>query len=127
MALSPVAQGQPHVASHNAERDAINVIETSVATKASTSHVHTQANVTGLVASLENKADDVHTHTSTQITGAVTLDQMAVGSTITVDKAKNGGTWPARPTSRTDLCVVWTGNTDPGAAALEGDKWDVVA
>lgn len=29
-----------------------------------------------------------------------------------------------RPTARTDICVIFTGVADPGATALEGDKWD---
>ncbi|MEO5690728.1 MAG: hypothetical protein ABIQ64_00910 [Candidatus Saccharimonadales bacterium] len=28
-----------------------------------------------------------------------------------------------RPTSRTDIVVMWTGATDPGGAALSGDVW----
>lgn len=146
--LAPVAQGQPHVAAHNAERDEINALGTAMSGKAATVHTHTTAQVTGLDTALAGKsstghlhelnevngleaaladtADVVHDHTFSQINDQASYDQIPPYSTLTIDKAKNGGTWPARPTSRTDICVVWTGNTDPGAAALDGDKWDVV-
>jgi hypothetical protein len=42
--------------------------------------------------------------------GPVSLTQLPSGSTITV--VKSGSNWPARPTSRSDIVVVWEG-ADP--------------
>lgn len=47
--------------------------------------------------------------------GAPTLANMPAGTTITV--AKSGSTWPARPTSRTDLIVQWKG-PDPSPSIV---------
>lgn len=41
---------------------------------------------------------------------------LPAGSTITV--AKSSGTWPARPTSRTDIIVQWKG-ADPSPSIVE--------
>jgi hypothetical protein len=41
---------------------------------------------------------------------APTYANLPAGSTLTV--AKSGGTWPARPTSRSDIIVQWKG-ADP--------------
>ncbi len=63
-------------------------------------------------------------------TGSITIADLPPGGTITIDKTKGGygaaaGSWPtSRPTDRADLCIVWTGDTDPGAIAIAGDKWD---
>lgn len=43
----------------------------------------------------------------------VSYDMLPAGTTITV--AKSGATWPSRPTSRTDIVVVWKG-ADPSPA-----------
>lgn len=59
-----------------------------------------------------------------------TIADLPAGSVITV--YKSGGTWPARPTTRSDITVVWTG-TLPGPAivssgtggAYNGDKHDI--
>lgn len=45
--------------------------------------------------------------------GGGTVDTIPAGSTLTVQKS--GGTWPARPTSRTDITVAWKG-ADPSPA-----------
>lgn len=45
-------------------------------------------------------------------TGLTPLAEMPAGSTLVV--RKNGSTWPARPTSRTDIVVMWVGpGSDP--------------
>lgn len=43
-------------------------------------------------------------------TGLLGIDRLPAGSTLTV--AKSGSTWPARPTSRSDVIVQWKG-ADP--------------
>ena len=40
-----------------------------------------------------------------------------------VNVSESGGTY-SRPTTRADICVTFTGTSDPGAFALPGDKWD---
>lgn len=65
-----------------------------------------------------------HTHAATDITsGLLGVADAPAGSQIVVDKVKNGGTWPARPTARTDVTVKWIGDTDPSTAAINGDTW----
>lgn len=61
---------------------------------------------------------------------AVPISDLPAGSTITV--YKTGGVWPARPTTRTDVTVVWTGALPAPAivgsgtgGAYNGDKHDV--
>ncbi|MGB4759386.1 MAG: hypothetical protein WBP26_05020 [Candidatus Saccharimonadales bacterium] len=44
-----------------------------------------------------------------------TLANLPAGTTITV--AKSGGTWPARPTSRSDIVVQWKG-PDPSPSIV---------
>ncbi|MFZ1812571.1 MAG: hypothetical protein WAU02_03585 [Candidatus Saccharimonadales bacterium] len=43
-------------------------------------------------------------------TGLLGIDRLPAGSTLTV--AKSGSTWPARPTSRSDVIIQWKG-ADP--------------
>lgn len=86
------------------------------------------------VPALASKAALVHTHAISDLTatgtrnsttflrgdgvwavptgsgGSPTIDTMPAGTTVTVLKA--GSTWPARPTSRTDIIVAWKG-ADP--------------
>ncbi len=47
--------------------------------------------------------------------GSPTYANAPAGSTFTV--LKSGGTWPARPTSRTDVVVQWKG-ADPSPAIV---------
>lgn len=81
----------------------------------------------------ENKANLSHGHDAEDITsGALAIDRLAPGSVICVDKAKSvfgaAGSWPTtRPTARTDIVVIWKGDTDPGTIALAGDEWKVTA
>jgi hypothetical protein len=61
----------------------------------------------------------------------ITLADLPPGSLIVVDKAKAfygaAGVWPStRPSSRTDLVVLWLGDTDPGVVAIAGDIVDLV-
>lgn len=51
------------------------------------------------------------------------IENAPAGTVVNV--SESGGTY-TRPTARTDICVVFTGTSDPGSAALEGDKWDRV-
>lgn len=55
--------------------------------------------------------------------GSVTYDTLPANMVVVVRKDEAAGTWPARPTSRTDLVVDWTG-TDPGPVSgmLTGDR-----
>ena len=48
-------------------------------------------------------------------------DGLPAGSVMFANESS--GTY-VRPTARTDICVIFTGVVDPGATALEGDKWD---
>jgi hypothetical protein len=62
---------------------------------------------------------------------SVTIADLPPGGMIVVDKAKAfygaAGVWPSsRPTSRTDICVLWLGDTDPGTIAIAGDIVDLV-
>lgn len=89
-------------------------------------HETLRQNVISLSADVETlKAGGTsHTHVAADITsGTFSLALMPAGSTITVDKVKNGGSWPSRPTARTDVRCDWLGNTDPGGAAINGDTW----
>lgn len=52
---------------------------------------------------------------ATMAGGNPTFANLPAGTTITV--AKSGGTWPARPTSRTDIVVQWKG-PDPSPAIV---------
>ena len=62
----------------------------------------------------------VVTSTTTGL-ASVTVADLPAGSVLNV--AESGGAY-TRPTARTDLTVIFTGVSDPGAAALDGDKWD---
>lgn len=62
-------------------------------------------------------------NTSYVLTQVATLANAPVGAMINVKEV--GGSY-TRPTSRTDVCVVFTGTSDPASVALDGDKWDRV-
>lgn len=55
------------------------------------------------------------------LTQIAALANAPAGTMINVNES--GGTY-TRPTSRTDVCVVFTGTSDPASVALPGDKWD---
>lgn len=52
--------------------------------------------------------------------GNVTIAQLPAGSVIHV--LESGGSY-TRPTSRTDVRVIFIGTTDPGSTALSDDLW----
>lgn len=49
------------------------------------------------------------------------MENIPPGSTVNVKEV--GGAY-TRPTARTDICVIFTGVSDPGSVAIDGDKWD---
>lgn len=56
-----------------------------------------------------------------------TYDALPAGSTVTVAFDADSGSWPARPTDRTDIAVHWVGGTvlDAPVDAVAGlDYWD---
>lgn len=63
--------------------------------------------------------------------GGVTVENLPAGSVVMVKKT--GTTWPARPTTRTDLVVVWQG-TEPSPPIVtsgtggmySGDERDII-
>lgn len=52
--------------------------------------------------------------------GMTTLADLPAGTTVT---AVFNTTWPARPTSRTDIVVLWIGGTEAPTNALTNDMW----
>jgi hypothetical protein len=90
------------------------------------------ASITGLQTNIDAKADIVHSHDAGDINsssgGTLSLATMWIGGPVIVDKALDdygpAGSWPsARPTSRTDVKVIWMGDTDPGAIVFDRDIW----
>lgn len=65
---------------------------------------------------VDNVADASKAFSASQITsGTFPISLMPAGTTLTV--RKSGGTWPARPTSRTDITVIWVG-ADPSPSIV---------
>jgi hypothetical protein len=58
--------------SKNAVRDKVELIETEIAGKASSSHSHAESDITGLVSDLAGKASSVHSHAIADVTGLQT-------------------------------------------------------
>ena len=52
---------------------------------------------------------------------SVTIADLPAGSMVNVAEVAGAYT---RPTARTDIVCVFTGVSDPGAEAIDGDKWD---
>ena len=105
---------------------AITGLDAALAGKSATGHTHTIANVTSLQTSLDGKAAVAHTHSAADVTsGLLNTARLPAGTTITIDKVKNSNVWPARSafTTRTDLSVVWIGDTTPPASSIDGDRW----
>jgi hypothetical protein len=76
----------------------------------------TAANVGAAATSHAHSASDVTSGTlSTSRLPTIPVSLAPAGTNITVDKS--GGTWPARPTSRTDIIVRWRG-ADPSPAIV---------
>jgi hypothetical protein len=68
------------------------------------------------VPGLSGKANTTHTHAVSDITtGSFDYAFLPAGTTLTV--AKSAGTWPARPTSRSDIIVQWKG-ADPSPSIV---------
>lgn len=91
-------------------------------------------NVQAAITELDSDKSPVnHTHATSAVTsGEFSIERLSIGSVIVVDKAKAfygaAGSWPTtRPTNRTDIVVIWKGDTDPGVIALAGDEWKVTA
>lgn len=61
---------------------------------------------------------------ATNLTGTISLERIPAGSRITVTKTTS---YPARPTARTDITIVWKGNTAPtfggSGAVADVDEW----
>ena len=93
------------VSTGGASRFAVNVADLG-ATRAQATHTHGTGNLID---------DD----------GFLALSLLPDGVPIVVDKVKESGTWPSRPTARTDVPVIWVGDTDPGGSpkAIDGDLW----
>ena len=77
------------------------------------------------LANVDNTSDankPISTATATALAGKAplshshTIADLPAGSVVST----SGST---RPTSRTDIVVIWTGAADPGASALNGDIW----
>ena len=67
-----------------------------------------------------------HSHSTAEFaSGTLGLAYAPVGQVLFVSKVKNGGSWPvSRPTARTDVCVIWIGDTDPGSISVNDvDVW----
>lgn len=63
-----------------------------------------------------------HIPNTTWITTQIgSLANAPAGTMVNVNES--GGAY-TRPTARTDICVVFTGTSDPASVALPGDKWD---
>lgn len=77
-------------------------IGTGASQAAAGNHVHSAASITS--GTLSNSR-----------IGVLDIANAVAGTNVTV--FKSGGTWPARPTSRTDIVVVWSG-LDPSPAIV---------
>lgn len=53
-----------------------------------------------------------------------TIEELPPGVMVACNES--GGAY-TRPTDRTDIVVVFTGADDPGAVALENDRWERLA
>lgn len=54
---------------------------------------------------------------------SLSIEDLPAGSVVNVLEV--GGAY-TRPTSRSDICVIFTGSANPASVALAGDKWDEV-
>lgn len=97
-------------------------------------HIQVHNDIRTAIAQADARLDAVEggiggtTDASALTTGTLNAARLPAGSIFVVDKVKNGGSWPgARPTARTDVTVIWVGDTDPGALSINGDEWDQVA
>lgn len=68
-----------------------------------------------LDARIHSLATAVATEIKSVKTSPGSIAALPAGSYVKVDKS--GGTWPARPTTRTDIVVVWRG-ADPAPSTV---------
>jgi len=83
-------------------------------TFAPSAHTHTAADLSGVVKTVNGGAPDAAGNV-TVAAGAPTLANLPAGSVLYTATT-------TRPTSRTDIMVIFTG-ADPGSAALDNDMW----
>lgn len=101
----------------------------SVTIAATTGSSHTHSTYEAVDADLQDQIDALVTSQSSPIS----LTRLPAGSLIVVDKAKTesghaAGAWPTvRPTGRTDVTVMFKGNSDPAltdpSPVLPQDIW----
>ena len=84
------------------------------ATFAPSAHTHTATDLSGVVKTVNGGAPDAAGNV-TVAAGAPTLANLPAGSVLYTATT-------TRPTSRTDVMVIFTG-ADPGSAALDNDMW----
>ena len=155
--LDPANPGDPgHVEDHNLLRQAAVELQTLSNQHLLDSDIVAGANVTvtpgaGNSVTVAVPTAPTHTHSTYALesspetlqdqidalvagqSGAITLSNLPAGSLIIVDKAKTeaghaAGAWPTvRPTARTDITVMWKGNSDPALTdpnpVLAQDIW----
>ncbi|MGB4759558.1 MAG: hypothetical protein WBP26_05900 [Candidatus Saccharimonadales bacterium] len=56
--------------------------------------------------------------------GSIDYSGLPAGTNISADYDIGSASYPARPTNRTDIIVIWRGPTEP-PAMLNGDEWKV--
>lgn len=83
-------------------------------------HSHAIANVTNLQNTLDGKAATSHQHNASAITSGLLGAAYAPAQSVMFVKQNADNSWPARPTNRSDVMVIWRGATDPGAVRLQG-------
>lgn len=66
--------------------------------------------------------NDTSVATTAYVIAAIRSVQNAPAGTM-IACNESGGNY-VRPTSRADIVVVFTGASDPGAVALENDRWE---
>jgi hypothetical protein len=128
----PAESGESdHIADHNAIVDAVSELQTydgthvvtvtagnnvtvsrvgqAVTVNSDVSSAHTHSTLESVDADLQTQIDDI----GTTLLNPLSIEIAPAGSSFYVDKVREGGTWPARPTARTDITVIWKGDTDP--------------
>jgi len=129
----PAESGESdHIVDHNTIVDAVSELQTYDAThvlavnagsNVSVSRTDQTVTVNADVSSAHGHTDlvDVDVDLQSQIdsigntlASPLSPEIASAGTAIYVDKERNGGSWPTtRPTNRSDITVVWKGDTDP--------------
>lgn len=101
----------------------------TIAVPTAPSHTHSEYALESSPDTLQDQIDAL----VAQQAGPISISNLPAGSIIVVDKAKAeaghaAGAWPTtRPTSRTDMTVMWKGNSDPALTdpnpVLPQDIW----